>query len=234
MNLTDQCIVFLDEPTSGLDSQSAWSIVRFLRKLADSGQAILCTIHQPSAVLIDQFDRLLLLKKGGQTVYFGDIGHHSRTIIDYFESNGAFHCPPDANPAEYMLDVIGAGATAHVDRDWHEIWKQTLEHKQVLEEIQALKEEYAANVGVDHSYDASKESNFAASWLTQYGAVQLRIYQSYWRNPTYVMGKVMLNVVAGLFLGFTFYKEDRSAQGLQNKVYPAQLPAPTQAIKTNS
>src|SRR6266576_6710621 len=36
-------LLFLDEPTSGLDSQSAWSIVSFLRSLADSGQAILCT-----------------------------------------------------------------------------------------------------------------------------------------------------------------------------------------------
>ncbi|KAM5545146.1 hypothetical protein V8D89_001257 [Ganoderma adspersum] len=43
---------FLDEPTSGLDGQSMWNLVRFLRKLADSGQAILCTIHQPSALLI--------------------------------------------------------------------------------------------------------------------------------------------------------------------------------------
>lgn len=36
-------LLFLDEPTSGLDSQSAWAIVTFLRSLADSGQAILCT-----------------------------------------------------------------------------------------------------------------------------------------------------------------------------------------------
>lgn len=32
-------LLFLDEPTSGLDSQSAYSIVKFLRKLADVGQA---------------------------------------------------------------------------------------------------------------------------------------------------------------------------------------------------
>jgi len=44
-------LLFLDEPTSGLDSQSAWAIMSFLRSLADNGQAILCTIHQPSAEL---------------------------------------------------------------------------------------------------------------------------------------------------------------------------------------
>ena len=42
-------LLFLDEPTSGLDSQSSWAICAFLRKLADHGQAVLCTIHQPSA-----------------------------------------------------------------------------------------------------------------------------------------------------------------------------------------
>jgi ATP-binding cassette subfamily G (WHITE) protein 2 (SNQ2) len=67
-------LLFLDEPTTGLDSRSAWGIVTFLRKLAESGTAILCTIHQPSAELFQQFDRLVLLKKGGQTVYFGDMG----------------------------------------------------------------------------------------------------------------------------------------------------------------
>lgn len=40
-----QLLFFLDEPTSGLDSQAAWNIVRFLRKLADAGQAIICEYH---------------------------------------------------------------------------------------------------------------------------------------------------------------------------------------------
>lgn len=61
-------LIFLDEPTSGLDGQAAFNIVRFLRKLADVGQAVLVTIHQPSASLFAQFDTLLLLAKGGKTV----------------------------------------------------------------------------------------------------------------------------------------------------------------------
>lgn len=36
-------LLFLDEPTSGLDSQSAYSIIRFLKKLSRAGQAIVCT-----------------------------------------------------------------------------------------------------------------------------------------------------------------------------------------------
>lgn len=34
-------LLFLDEPTSGLDGQSAYNIIRFLRKLVDGGQAVL-------------------------------------------------------------------------------------------------------------------------------------------------------------------------------------------------
>jgi ATP-binding cassette subfamily G (WHITE) protein 2 (PDR) len=95
-------LLFLDEPTSGLDSQSSWAIVSFLRKLADNGQAVLATIHQPSAILFQEFDRLLFLANGGRTVYFGDIGENSHTLLDYFELNGAEKCGDDDNPAEYM------------------------------------------------------------------------------------------------------------------------------------
>lgn len=73
----------------------------FLRSLADNGLSILCTIHQPSAELFQVFDRLLLLRKGGQTVYFGDIGHNSSTLINYFERNGAAQCGENENP--YVL-----------------------------------------------------------------------------------------------------------------------------------
>jgi ATP-binding cassette subfamily G (WHITE) protein 2 (PDR) len=90
-------LLFLDEPTSGLDSQSSWSICAFLRKLADNGQAVLSTIHQPSAILFQQFDRLLFLAKGGRTVYFGDIGTDSKTLLDYFEKNGARSCDSAEN-----------------------------------------------------------------------------------------------------------------------------------------
>lgn len=96
-------LLFLDEPTSGLDSQSSWSICAFLRKLADHGQAVLSTIHQPSAILFQQFDRLLFLAKGGRTVYFGDIGKDSKTLLEYFESNGARPCDATENVSSLSI-----------------------------------------------------------------------------------------------------------------------------------
>ncbi|RAL63508.1 hypothetical protein DID88_003928 [Monilinia fructigena] len=122
-----ELLLFLDEPTSGLDSQSAFNIVRFLKKLANAGQAILCTIHQPNAALFENFDRLLLLQRGGRCVYFGDIGKDAHVLLDYFHKHGA-DCPPDANPAEWMLDAIGAGQAPRIgDRDWADIFADSPE-----------------------------------------------------------------------------------------------------------
>ena len=59
-----------------------------------------------SAVLIEHFDELILLKSGGRVVYHGELGKDSQTMIKYFEKNGAKKCPEDMNPAEYMLEGI--------------------------------------------------------------------------------------------------------------------------------
>ncbi|KAF9242313.1 ABC-2 type transporter-domain-containing protein [Melanogaster broomeanus] len=210
-------LLFLDEPTSGLDSQSAWAIMTFLRELADNGQAILCTIHQPSGELFQVFDRLLLLRKGGQTVYFGDIGEKSSILLEYFERNGAPRCDPDANPAEYMLDVIGAGATATSSIDWHEIWQSSPEASKLDLEIQRICME-----GRDRPPLASgpeKHTEFAASWMNQFFALTRRGFESYWRNPTYVMAKLVVNISGGLLIGFTFYQRGNTLEGTQNKLF---------------
>ena len=174
-------LIFLDEPTSGLDSQSAWSIVAFLRKLADSGQAILCTIHQPSAILFQEFDRLLFLMRGGRTIYFGEIGKNSRTLLDYFEGNGAEKCGDDANPAEYMLDICGKKA----DRDWSEVWKNTPEAKAIQAELDRIHESKRS----EPTADASSTSQFAMPLTSQTYYVTQRVFQQYWRSPTYISGK---------------------------------------------
>ncbi|KIJ10449.1 hypothetical protein PAXINDRAFT_16534 [Paxillus involutus ATCC 200175] len=175
-------LLFLDEPTSGLDSQSAWAIVTVLRELADNGQAILCTIHQPSAELIQVFDRLLLLRKGGQTVYFGDIGEGCSTLLEYFERNGAPHCGPDANPAEYMPDVIGAGATAITSTDWHQVRVSSPVASELDFEIERIHME-----GRALESGSGIHPEFATSWMNQFSALARRGFESDWRSPTYIL-----------------------------------------------
>ncbi|KAL0066972.1 Multidrug resistance protein [Marasmius tenuissimus] len=210
-------LLFLDEPTSGLDSQTAWSICTLLRKLADNGQAILCTIHQPSALLFQEFDRLLFLARGGRTVYFGDIGNNSRTLIDYFESQGADPCPPEANPAEWMLHVIGAAPGATAKRDYAEAWRQSPEYMAIKKELASKKETLGAKLA-DSDTQAS-HGEFAAPFSTQLYYCWRRVLEQYWRTPSYIYAKLIMCTVSSLFLGFSFWKAGNTRQGLQNQMY---------------
>ena len=117
---------------AGLDGQSSFLIVSFLRKLVNAGQAVLCTIHQPSASLFAEFDNLLLLKAGGKTVYFGAIDD----LSDYFSSNGV-EIPESVNPAERMIDIVSGDLSK--DRDWAEIWNSSPNAKARINELEELK-----------------------------------------------------------------------------------------------
>jgi ATP-binding cassette subfamily G (WHITE) protein 2 (PDR) len=209
-------LLFLDEPTSGLDSQSSWSIISFLRKLASAGQAILCTIHQPSAILFQSFDRLLFLAKGGRTVYFGEIGDNSHTLLEYFENSGARKCGEDENPAEYMLEIVNNGKNDN-GQDWHEVWKGSDAAKLVQKQIDEIHEQ------TKHSdLDIAEETGgteFAMPLTTQIWECTYRVFQQYWRMPSYVLAKMALCTVAGLFIGFSFYGASNTQAGMQNIIF---------------
>ncbi|OTB05983.1 hypothetical protein M426DRAFT_55928 [Hypoxylon sp. CI-4A] len=206
-------LLFLDEPTSGLDSQSSWAICAFLRKLADSGQAVLCTIHQPSALLFQQFDRLLFLARGGKTIYFGNIGENSRTMLDYFESRGARPCDDQENPAEYMLEIVNERG-----EEWHSMWNSSEERAAVNAEIDRIHAERAHQTSSD-SESSDNEGEFAATFFTQLQVVTHRIFQQYWRMPGYVGAKWGLATAAGIFIGFSFWKAQATQAGMQNVIY---------------
>lgn len=211
-------LLFLDEPTSGLDSQSSWAIVQVLRDLAKAGQSILCTIHQPSATLFEQFDRLLLLKKGGQTVYFGEIGDDSKTVIQYFERNGGRKCEKTENPAEYILDVIGAGATASASQDWFEVWKNSKECLDTTLEIEQLTEQ-GLKINKEDEFNEELETKYATSYAYQLRLVLYRTFLQMYRSLPYIMPKFILTLTGGLLVGFSFWKAKHSVIGMQNIMF---------------
>lgn len=212
-----QLLLFLDEPTSGLDSQSSWAICAFLRKLADHGQAVLSTIHQPSAVLFQEFDRLLFLAKGGKTVYFGEIGEQSRILLEYFQANGARKCLDGENPAEYMLEIIGAGSSGTSSQDWPEVWKKSEQATGIQTELEEIHKD-------KKSESSSKDSDgpkteFAMPFTSQLYHVSYRVFQQYWRMPSYIYGKFMLGIASALFIAFSFYRPSTSQAGLEIYIF---------------
>ncbi|XP_010558073.1 PREDICTED: ABC transporter G family member 24 [Tarenaya hassleriana] len=94
-------ILFLDEPTSGLDSASSQLLLRALRHEALEGVNICMVVHQPSYTLFSMFSDLILLAKGGLTVYHGSVNK----VEEYF-SGLEINVPERINPPDYYIDIL--------------------------------------------------------------------------------------------------------------------------------
>ncbi|CAA2997206.1 ABC transporter G family member 24-like [Olea europaea subsp. europaea] len=94
-------LLFLDEPTSGLDSSSSQLLLRALRREALEGVNICIVVHQPSYTLFQMFDDLVLLAKGGLTVYHGPV----RKVEEYFAGLG-INVPERVNPPDFFIDIL--------------------------------------------------------------------------------------------------------------------------------
>ncbi|RAW37521.1 ABC transporter G family member 29 [Phytophthora cactorum] len=210
----DPKVLFLDEPTSGLDARSAKLIMDGVRKVADTGRTIVCTIHQPSTEVFMLFDKLLLLKRGGQTVYFGDLGKRAQTMVDYFEAiPGVTPLREGYNPATWMLECIGAGVSHLNDNpvDYVEFFNSSdMKHEM---DVQLSLE------GVTVPIPGSSEMLFgkkrAASSLTQMKALVRRFMNLYWRTPSTNLTRLVIMPLLGLVFGLVYVGTDyTSYQGI--------------------
>ncbi|KAL9579505.1 MAG: hypothetical protein Q9212_005068, partial [Teloschistes hypoglaucus] len=212
-------LLFLDEPTSGLDSQSAYSVVRFLRKLSRAGHGLIVTIHQPSSLLVQQFDMILALNPGGNTFYFGPVGENGAAVNSYFSERGVV-CPPKKNIAEFILETaIKGGKRADGKRlDWNKEWKDSQENANLLTEIEHIK--------ADRSKLPARESiqyEYASPVWLQTSTLTRRMFTQHWRDPSYYYGKLFVAVILGVFNGFTFYKLGNSIADLQDRMFTSFL-----------
>ncbi|GMF41438.1 unnamed protein product [Phytophthora fragariaefolia] len=209
-------VLFLDEPTSGLDARSAKLIMDGVRKVANSGRTIVCTIHQPSMEVFFLFDSLLLLKRGGQTVYFGDLGPNCQQLVDYFEElPGLAPLPPRYNPATWMLECIGAGVLNDVptDLDFVSTFNASAYQSQLDDMLNREGVGIPSSVAPEMLFSKKR----AASSFTQFCFLTKRFLDMYWRSPTYNLTRVGMAVFLALLFGLTFHEADyKSYQGLNS------------------
>ncbi|KAF7884883.1 hypothetical protein EAF00_010701 [Botryotinia globosa] len=182
-------LLFLDEPTSGLDSQASYLLVMFLQRIVASGVPIICTIHKPSAVIFEMFDHVLLLTRGGRTIYFGETGSNSSIVVDYFARNGTT-MDGTANPAEFILDAVASPTGSD---EWSRIWSDSPECRNLQIQTKRL-----------HGYTNKYITLTSRHWLT------------IWRNGVYSFSRLVKAIFMGLFLSFIFYQASDTEQGTQN------------------
>lgn len=117
--------------------------------------------------------------------------------------------------AEFILTAIGAGATATSSVDWHDAWKRSEEAANLQQELETIHAEGRGRPAIANE----SHHEFATPWIYQVAQLFNRDCESHWRDPTYLIAKIALNIVAGLFIGFTFFKAKDSIQGTQNKLF---------------
>ncbi|OWZ22999.1 ABC transporter [Phytophthora megakarya] len=196
-------VLFLDEPTSGLDARSAKLIMDGVRKVANTGRTIICTIHQPSAEVFSVFDSLLLLKRGGETVFAGELGENASEMIDYFESiNSLTKLKENYNPATWMLEVIGAGVgnNSGDKMNFVDVFKGSKLFKRLESNLD--------QEGVTRPSPSLPALEFsdkrAASELTQAKFLLQRFANLYWRTASFNLTRFAISLGMGIGYGITY------------------------------
>lgn len=219
-------VLFLDEPTSGLDARSAKIIMDGVRRVADSGRTVLCTIHQPSSDVFFLFDRLLLLKRGGETVYFGDLGFEGGSIVEYFQAIPSVpRIPAGYNPATWMLEGIGAGVDTHrqgvnshgddpsADVDFVEYFNKS-GSKAALDNRLNDPGLFLPSLEVMPLAFGYKR---AATNATQLRFLLQRFFATYWRTSSYSLTRFGISLALGLIFGFVYLgAEYETYQGINS------------------
>ncbi|GAB9476964.1 Atp-binding protein, partial [Globisporangium polare] len=164
------------------------------------------------------FDSLLLLKRGGETVFFGNLGKRCRNLISYFEAvPDVAPLPKGYNPATWMLECIGAGVgnASADDTDFVQCFKES-DQKRILDaEI--------AKAGVGHPFPGSAELIFtqkrAAPSMTQMKFVVCRYFDMYWRLASFNLSRLFMSVMLAVLFGLVFQGVDyESYQGVNSGI----------------
>lgn len=215
--VSNPVVMICDEPTSGLDSSSASEVVQGLHKIASSGCLVICVIHSPRYEIFQQFDRIMLLGKGGKLVYYDDAKH----AVPFFESLG-YALPGFVNPADHFIDCMSAADfnqrwDAHMKRE--QSASSSAKHQVVIHLADDKKEQPAAdadnsravqvkqvNVSDSNNSSASLKSLIPhhgqrVSWFKQFALLLYRCLLIEYRDAFYVGLDTALQFLPGIALG---------------------------------
>ncbi|KQK03837.1 ABC transporter G family member 32 [Brachypodium distachyon] len=209
-------IIFMDEPTSGLDARAAAIVMRTVRNTVNTGRTVVCTIHQPSIDIFEAFDELFLMKRGGEEIYVGPLGHNSSALIEYFEGiDGVSKIKDGYNPATWMLEVTSGAQEEMLGVDFCEIYRRSdlyQRNKELIEEL---------STPPPNSNDLNFPTQYSRSFFTQCLACLWKQKLSYWRNPSYTAVRLLFTVIIALLFGTMFWDlgtKTRREQDLFNAV----------------
>lgn len=220
-------VLFLDEPTTGLDSSSCSQCVSLLKLLAQQGRTVVCTIHQPSALIFEMFDHLYAVADG-LCIYQGT----PRELVPFLEDFG-LRCPPYHNPADYLIEVaigeydadisVMAAESAKNVRDRRKVPALTTANRDAISIISDTHvegekpEKYPSLASSENSSveDLPDTAHSQASFFAQFLLLYYRNVLEEYRNYKYFMIRLLAHVGIGLVFGYLY----RGVGSKANAVY---------------
>uniref|UniRef100_A0A0E0MBE3 ABC transporter domain-containing protein n=1 Tax=Oryza punctata TaxID=4537 RepID=A0A0E0MBE3_ORYPU len=200
--VSNPSIIFMDEPTSGLDARAAAIVMRAVKNIAETGRTVVCTIHQPSIEIFEAFNELMLMKRGGELIYAGPVGHHSCNIIQYFQAiPGVPKIQDNYNPSTWMLEVTCTSMEARLGVDFAQIYRESsmFQDKDTL--VKCLSK---PPVGMS---DLHFPTQFPQKFGEQLKACLWKQCLSYWRSPSYNMVRILFTTISCIIFGALFWQK---------------------------
>uniref|UniRef100_A0A2N9GTK4 ABC transporter domain-containing protein n=1 Tax=Fagus sylvatica TaxID=28930 RepID=A0A2N9GTK4_FAGSY len=143
---------------------------------------------------------LFLMKRGGQEIYIGPLGHHSCHLIKYFESiEGVRKIKDGYNPATWMLEVTSPAEEITLGVEFTTTYKNSDLYKRNKALIQELSKPAPG------SKELHFTTQYSQSFFTQCMACLWKQHWSYWRNPPYTAVRFLFTVFIALVFGTMFW-----------------------------
>ncbi|EIE18194.1 putative pleiotropic drug resistance protein 3 [Coccomyxa subellipsoidea C-169] len=204
-------IVFMDEPTSGLDARAAAIVMRTVRNTVNTGRTVVCTIHQPSIDIFESFDELLLLKRGGRTIYFGPTGDRSAELVNYFEGiRGVPRIEDGINPATWMLEVTAMASEDKLGVDFADLYANSGVARSNDELVTQLQ------VPAPDSQPLRFDKRYPRSFLEQFLIIIRKNFTLYWRLPDYNAVRLFFTCIFSLLIGSIYWRKGNKTDNAGN------------------
>ncbi|CAF0910847.1 unnamed protein product [Rotaria sordida] len=233
--LSDPPLLFCDEPTSGLDSSMAFILIQAMRKLADQGKTIICTIHQPSSEIFFLYDKLYLLAEG-RLAYFGSL----EKAPAFFRQFG-LEIPRNYNPADFyiqQLAIYPKTSQKNLTQIKHicDGYEKSSEYSRYKSEINSLHSTYTEddndnfflrlfnrccsedeqNDLNDNDIQHKKTSRYKTNSFTQFRWLLWRNFVNIFKNPFEIRLNIILALFMGVLLGLLYNRLKYDQTGVQN------------------
>ncbi|KAI0557173.1 ABC transporter ATP-binding protein [Gracilaria domingensis] len=206
-------LIFLDEPTSGLDSATAFHVMTELKRIAmTTGMSMIITVHQPSELVFEMADTLLLIS-GGSTCYFGP----AMKAAGYFSALG-FSKPEKTSDIEWMLDLVNKDF-GHLDtvKKCVDNWPKSEFAADLAQELRELEDSSDKEVGFMGK--KLEHMQYASSFMQQTLTLTRRGVLNTIRNPAVLWLRFAMYLILSLMIGLVWLRLGNSASVINDYNY---------------